>query len=139
MQAALKVGCNYQDLCSHLDNNNFPEQFKLGLVPWKAKRILWNTFNFGTVNTTNDNQLKLEVGGYNAVLGKSYGEIGAEARTMHKSQGEGRPRRRGSIYEFFELTGGEPAKNDIMDGVNIGWSKITSTEMSIERRCCIRS
>jgi len=110
------------------DPTQFPEQFKLGLVPWKAKRILWNTFNFGTVNTTNDNQLKLEVGGYNAVLGKSYGEIGAEARTMHKSQGEGRPRRRGSIYEFFELTGGDAAKNDIMDGVNIGWSKITSTE-----------
>ena len=73
------------------DPTKFPEQFKLGLVPWKAKRILWNTFNFGTVNTTSDNQLKLEVGGYNAVLGKSYGEIGAEARTMHKSQGEGRP------------------------------------------------
>ena len=110
------------------DPTQFPEHFKLGLVPWKAKRILWNTFNFGTVNTTNDNQLKLEVGGYNAVLGKSYGEIGAEARTMHKSQGEGRPRRRGTIYEFFELTGGEPAKNDIMDGVNISWSKITANE-----------
>jgi LmbE family N-acetylglucosaminyl deacetylase len=110
------------------DPNKFPEQFKLSLVPWKAKRILWNTFNFGSVNTTNDNQLKLEVGGYNAVLGKSYGEIGAEARTMHKSQGEGRPRRRGAIYEFFELTGGEAAKNDIMDGVNLSWSKVTSTE-----------
>ena len=110
------------------DPTQFPEQFKLGLVPWKAKRILWNTFNFGAVNTTSDNQLKLEVGGYNAVLGKSYGEIGAEARTMHKSQGEGRPRRRGPIYEFFELTGGEPAKNDIMDGVNSSWSKITANE-----------
>ena len=110
------------------DPTKFPEQFKLGLVPWKAKRILWNTFNFGAVNTTNDNQLKLEVGGYNAVLGKSYGEIGAEARTMHKSQGEGRPRRRGAMYEYFELTGGDAAKNDIMDGVNIGWSKITTTD-----------
>jgi len=110
------------------DPTQFPEQFKLGLVPWKAKRILWNTFNFGSINTTNDNQLKLEVGGYNAVLGKSYGEIGAEARTMHKSQGEGRPRRRGAIYEFFELTGGDSAKKDIMEGVNIGWSKITTSE-----------
>ncbi len=110
------------------DPTQFPEQFELGLVPWKAKRILWNTFNFGAVNTTSDNQLKLEVGGYNPVLGKSYGEIGAEARTMHKSQGEGRPRRRGPIYEFFELTGGEPAKNDIMDGVNSSWSKITANE-----------
>jgi LmbE family N-acetylglucosaminyl deacetylase len=80
------------------DPNMFPEQFKYGVQPWKAKRILWNTFNFGTVNTTNDNQLKIEVGGYNPTIGKSYGEIGAEARTMHKSQGEGRPRRRGSYF-----------------------------------------
>jgi LmbE family N-acetylglucosaminyl deacetylase len=110
------------------DPTRFPEQFKLGLVPWKAKRILWNTFNFGSVNTTNDKQLKLEVGAYNAVLGKSYGEIGAEARTMHKSQGEGRPRRRGPLYEYFELTGGDSASNDIMDGVDLSWRKLTSTE-----------
>ena len=106
------------------DPNKFPAQFKYGVSPWKAKRILWNTFNFGTVNTTNENQLKLEVGGYNPILGKSYGEIGAEARTMHKSQGEGRPRRRGASYEYFELTGGEPAKTDIMEGVNTSWERI---------------
>ncbi|MEN9701243.1 MAG: hypothetical protein RIR55_558 [Bacteroidota bacterium] len=117
------------------DPKRFPEQFKYGLGPWQAKRILWNTFNFGTVNTTNENQLKLEVGGYNPILGKSYGEIGAEARTMHKSQGEGRPRRRGASYEYFELTGGEPAQKDIMDGVNTSWSRLqaASVETSIDK------
>ena len=49
------------------DPNKFPEQFKYGVTVWQAKRILWNTFNFGTVNTTNDNQLKLQVGGYNPI------------------------------------------------------------------------
>ena len=106
------------------DSTKFTEQFKYGVKPWKAKRILWNTFNFGTVNTTNSSQLNIEVGGYNATIGKSYGEIGAEARTMHKSQGEGRPRRRGSSFEFFELTGGEPATKDIMDGVNTNWDRL---------------
>ncbi len=117
------------------DPKRFPEQFKNGIGPWQAKRILWNTFNFGNVNTTNENQLKLEVGGYNPILGKSYGEIGAEARTMHKSQGEGRPRRRGASYEYFELTGGEPAQKDIMDGVNTSWSRLqaTSVETSIDK------
>ena len=110
------------------DPTKFPEQIKLGYKAWKAKRILWNTFNFGTINTTNENQLKLEVGGYNALLGKSYGEIGAEARTMHKSQGEGRPRRRGAMYEFFELTGGEAAKEDIMEGVNLSWNRIAAND-----------
>lgn len=111
------------------DPTKFPEQFKYGVGVWKAKRILWNTFNFGTVNTTNENQLKVQVGGYNPIIGKSYGEIGAEARTMHKSQGEGRPRRRGASYEFFELTGGDSAKTDIMDGVNTNWSRLQANEV----------
>ncbi len=117
------------------DPTKFPAQFKYGVGVWKAKRILWNTFNFGSVNTTNENQLKVEVGGYNPIIGKSYGEIGAEARTMHKSQGEGRPRRRGASYEFFELKGGDPANNDIMDGVNTSWSRLqgAAVETSIDK------
>ena len=117
------------------DSTKFPAQFKYGVSVWKAKRILWNTFNFGSINTTNENQLKVEVGGYNPIIGKSYGEIGAEARTMHKSQGEGRPRRRGTSYEFFELKGGDPANNDIMDGVNTSWSRLqgAAVETSIDK------
>lgn len=113
------------------DSTKFPEQFAYGVKPWKAKRILWNTFNFGTVNTTNDTQLKLEVGGYNAVLGKSYGEIGAEARTMHKSQGEGRPRRRGASYEFFETTGGDIPTSDIMDGIETNWDRLQAPAIQL--------
>ncbi len=113
------------------DSTKFPEQFAYGVKPWKAKRILWNTFNFGTVNTTNDTQLKLEVGGYNAVLGKSYGEIGAEARTMHKSQGEGRPKRRGASYEFFETTGGDIPTSDIMDGIETNWDRFQAPAIQL--------
>lgn len=106
------------------DPTKFPEQLKKGVTVWKAKRILWNTFNFGSINTTSNNQFKIEVGGYNVIEGKSYGEIGAEARTMHKSQGEGRSRRRGVSYEFFETTGGEAPVNDLMDGIDISWSRL---------------
>jgi hypothetical protein len=113
------------------DSTKFTEQFKYGVKPWKAKRILWNTFNFGTVNTTSNTQLNIEVGGYNATVGKSYGEIGAEARTMHKSQGEGRPRRRGSSFEFFETTGGNIPKTDIMDGVNTNWDRLQAPSIQL--------
>ncbi len=37
------------------DPTKFPEQLKYGVKVWKAKRLLWNTFNFGSMNTTNDN------------------------------------------------------------------------------------
>jgi LmbE family N-acetylglucosaminyl deacetylase len=111
------------------DPKQFPEQFKYGVTVWQAKRILWNTFNFGGANTTNDQQLKIEVGGYNALLGKNYGEIGAEARSMHKSQGEGRPRRRGSITEFFDFVAGDKATKDIMEGVNTHWTRLNAPEI----------
>ena len=111
------------------DPKQFPEQFKYGVTVWQAKRILWNTFNFGGANTTNDQQLKIEVGGYNALIGKNYGEIGAEARSMHKSQGEGRPRRRGSITEFFDWVAGDKAIKDIMEGVNTSWTRFNAPEI----------
>ena len=107
------------------DPNRFPEQFKYGVKPWQAKRILWNTFNFGGNNTTSEDQLKIEVGGYNPLIGKSYGELGGEARSMHKSQGEGRPRRRGEITEYFSTSAGEAPKNDLMDGIVTDWKRIS--------------
>ena len=61
--------------------------------------------------------------------GKNYGEIGAEARSMHKSQGEGRPRRRGSITEFFDWVAGDKAIRDIMDGVNTSWTRLNAPEI----------
>lgn len=102
----------------------FPEQLKLGVKPWKAKRIMWNTFNFGGNNTTANDQLKIDVGGYNPVLGKGYGEVAAESRSQHKSQGFGVPASRGVAWEYFTPVEGAAAKTDIMDDVNMSWSSI---------------
>lgn len=109
------------------DSTKFTEQFKFGVKPHKAKRIVWNTFNFGGNNTTNENQLKIDIGGFNSLLGKSYGEIGAEARAMHKSQGEGRPRRRGPLFEYFSHTAGDSASKDLMESIDISWNKIPNS------------
>jgi len=111
------------------DSTRFPEQFRYGVRPWQAKRIMWNTFNFGGNNTTGEDQLKIDVGGYNPLVGESYGELGGEARSMHKSQGEGRPRRRGGFFEYFKTTAGSaPANNDLMDGVVTNWNRIAGGE-----------
>ena len=73
------------------DSTKFPEHFTSGASTWKAKRLLWNTFNFGSTNTQKDDQFKLDVGGFNTLLGKSYGEMAALSRSQHKSQGFGVP------------------------------------------------
>jgi LmbE family N-acetylglucosaminyl deacetylase len=106
------------------DPNRFTEQFQYGVKPWKAKRIMWNTFNFGGANTTSNDQLKIDVGVFNPLLGKSYGEIASESRSQHKSQGFGVPRQRGTQTEFFTLTGGDAMTSDIAEGVITDWSRV---------------
>ena len=108
------------------DATKFPEQLKYVSV-WQAKRLLWNTFNFGGNNTQREDQLKLDCGDYNAILGKSYGEIAATSRSMHKSQGFGVPGQRGSILEYFKTIKGEAPKNDLMDGIYLDWKR-TATD-----------
>jgi LmbE family N-acetylglucosaminyl deacetylase len=110
------------------DPTKFPEQFQYGVKPWKAKRILWNTFNFGGTNTTSDDQLKIDVGVFNPILGKSYGEIAAESRTNHKSQGAALTPARGSSLDYFSLVDGEPAHSDPLDGVETSWRRVEGGE-----------
>jgi len=105
------------------DPNRFPEQLQFVKV-WQAKRVLWNTFNFGGTNTTREDQYKVDVGGYNPLLGKSYGEIAAESRSQHKSQGFGVPATRGESLEYFKATKGDQPSNDLMDGVDLSWNRI---------------
>jgi LmbE family N-acetylglucosaminyl deacetylase len=106
------------------DPNQFPEQLTNGVTVWQAKRLLWNTFNFGGANTTSSDQFKIDVGVYNALEGKSYGELGGEARSMHKSQGEGRPRRKGEILEYFTTIVGEAPTRSLLDGVSTDWTRL---------------
>jgi hypothetical protein len=80
------------------------------------------------MNTTSEDQLKLDVGIYNPLLGKGYGEIAAESRTHHKSQGFGSARQRGQAVEYFIHTAGVLSKNDLFEGINSKWSRIPGAE-----------
>jgi hypothetical protein len=106
------------------DPKRFTEQLKY-VQPWQATRIVWNTFNFGGNNTTRDEQFHFDVGGYNPVLGKSYGEIAADSRSQHKSQGFGVARTRGEALEYFSAIAGVAPRNDLFDDVRTGWEKVT--------------
>ena len=104
------------------DPKRFPEQLKYTQV-WQAKRIFWNTFNFGTTNTTSPNQLKIDAGIYNPLLGQGYGEIAADSRSNHKSQGFGTAKQRGSNIEYFKLLKGDSVKTDLFEGINTTWER----------------
>jgi LmbE family N-acetylglucosaminyl deacetylase len=98
------------------------------LPPWQAKRVLLNVPRWGAAAGTVPDGLSLDVGGYNTLLGASFGEIAARSRTMHKSQGFGALGTRGTAWEAFRLLAGEPAAQDIMDGVDTTWKRVPGGE-----------
>ncbi|MFZ1369440.1 MAG: PIG-L family deacetylase [Ferruginibacter sp.] len=105
------------------DPARFTEHFKHGVTVWQAKRILWNTFNFGGTNTQSNDQFKMDCGDYNPILGKSYGEIAAASRSQHKSQGFGVAAQRGSVIEYFKTIKGTAPVNDLVENVVVGWKR----------------
>ncbi|MGH7341025.1 MAG: hypothetical protein ACREKH_11090, partial [Candidatus Rokuibacteriota bacterium] len=72
--------------------------------------------------------MRVELGAYDPLLGRSYTEIAGESRSMHKSQGFGAPERRGSFTNTFEHRLGEPAQDDLFDGVDLAWSRVPGAE-----------
>ncbi|RPJ60995.1 MAG: hypothetical protein EHM23_08450 [Acidobacteria bacterium] len=110
------------------DPKRFPEQLKW-VKPWKAKRLLWNMYNWGRYSEAErSGALSIDVGEYNPLLGSSYRELAGESRTMHKSQGMGAPEGRGSSANYFKHVAGEPAKSDILEGVDFSWARIPGGE-----------
>lgn len=113
------------------DTACFPDQLDY-VEPWQAKRIVWNTSpffyddkeKFDSTARAND-YLGVEIGGYNALLGKSYGELSAESRSMHRSQGFGVfQARRNNYREYFSPTDGVVAEADLFDDVNTTWTRV---------------
>jgi LmbE family N-acetylglucosaminyl deacetylase len=103
------------------DPKAFPEQ--LGeLTTWQPKRILWN----GRGGETNAGILQMEISGNDPVLGVSFGELASRSRAMHKTQGfdNFRGGGGGAHTETFQMLDGEPATNDILDGVDPTWNRV---------------
>jgi LmbE family N-acetylglucosaminyl deacetylase len=105
------------------DDKAFPEQLK-EVTTWQARRIVWNKGVWpGAPKEDLSGFLTMDVGGFDAVLGASYGELAARSRSMHKSQGFGVSPSRGPAPEYFKLLAGEPMRSSILDGVELGWRR----------------
>lgn len=109
------------------DTNAFPEQLKY-VKPWQAKRIYWNAWNPSLMKEDHDSVLSVDLGGYNPLLGKSYTEIAAEARSMHKTQGFGSSANRGETINYFTYLEGIPAKKNLFEDVDLTWNRVPGSE-----------
>ncbi|MGH9141397.1 MAG: PIG-L family deacetylase [Vicinamibacterales bacterium] len=72
------------------DPSKFPDQIKEGLHPWQPKKLYHlAAFGFPGEPPPVGKVIRVNSGGYDQLLGKTYNEIGSEARSMHKCQGMG--------------------------------------------------
>lgn len=112
------------------DSTAFTEQLKY-VRPWQPKRIFWNASPFFYRNPAEletDRFIKLDIGVYNPYFGKSYNEIAAESRSMHKSQGFGRAGSRGQDFEYLQQLGGAKTST-MLDGINTSWERLPGTKL----------
>lgn len=111
------------------DPARFSEQLKQGVTVWQPRRLLWNTFNFGGNNTIREGQFRIDAGGYNPLLGESYGEIAARSRSQHKSQGFGVSASRGVAYEYFVPIKGDAPEGNLLSGIDVSWARTGHPEI----------
>lgn len=108
------------------DPQRFPE---LG-DPWQADRILRNqsTWRLGPDADTS-HWMSIDVGTFDPRTGRSFGEVAATSRTMHKSQGFGSSPRVGSQIEYFSPIAGTPLtpSDDPFTGLDLGWTRFDAT------------
>lgn len=110
------------------DPNRFPDQLNF-VKPWQSTRLLYNSSTWFKPNLeeyyaeTGKKYITVDIGIYNPLLGKTYSEISAESRSMHKSQGFGTDPKRGEKIEYLEYRKGQEPSNGILDNINNSWSR----------------
>jgi len=107
------------------DPTAFPEQLKYVSV-WQPRRVFWNAWLPALQNANIDLSRipSLNLGEFNSLLGKSYTEVSAFSRSMHKSQGFGASGVRNNLLNYFTLLKGDSVGNDMFEGIDLSWNRI---------------
>lgn len=107
------------------DPKAFPEQLQY-VSTWQPRRVFWNAWLPALQNQQMDLSKipSLNLGEFNSLLGKSYTEISALSRSMHKSQGFGSSGIRNNILNYFSLLKGDSVSSDIFEGIDLSWHRV---------------
>jgi len=109
------------------DPTKFPEQLKDGLRVWQPKKLYQSAgFGFPGEPAPTGKTIRVNSAVYDPLLGKTYAEIGSEARSMHKCQGMGQllslpTATAAAAYQLVETTLAAQMQKDeasLFDGVD---------------------
>jgi len=124
-EASAILGMDAMDVSG--DKSKFSEH---KLDPWQPKRILVNTGRWWRTDISADDPgvSFVDVGAYSSLLGKSYNEIAALARSQHKSQSFGVSSRRGESIEYLEHAKGIEAADDPFEDIDVSWDRVKGSK-----------
>ncbi len=77
------------------DPTRYPEQIREGLRPWQARKLYFSAFGGGGGRSgaggggASNRVARINTGVYDELLGRTYADIGTDARSNHKCQGTG--------------------------------------------------
>ncbi len=101
------------------------------LRPWQPKKFYYLTgFGFGGEEEMAGDTTRINLSVYDPLLGKTYAEIGTEARSMHKCQGMAQllalPGPAVTSYRLAETTLGRPAgaEKSLFDGIDTSLQRL---------------
>jgi len=110
------------------DPKAYPEHLAQGLTPWQPKRVAWNGGGGSRGGGSPARpSVSIDIGGNDPVTGEPFGAIAGRSRAMHITQGFGNFGGRGGggpNMQTFVVLGGEPATNDLMDGIDTTWARM---------------
>ena len=111
------------------DPARFPEQLKY-VKPWQSLRLMTNLANINEEQRKEidkipaSDKLELDLGAYAPELGYSWGEIAGMSRSLHRSQAQGSPERRGENKNYLITNAGDKPVKDLFDGIRTTWARL---------------
>ena len=117
------------------DPAKYPEQLREGLRPWQPRKLYFSGAGVvqpGGARNTAAHVARIDTATYDALLGRTYAEIGTDAHSNHKCQGTGGVPpllgviggrgRGGAVYTLVDTTiPGEQEKDEtsLFDGIDV--------------------
>lgn len=104
------------------DPERFPEHMTLGLRPWQAAKFYYTGSFFGgmTVDAPTEQICTVDGNHFDPLIGRTYNELGSEARAMHMCQG---------MSQLYSLPGPQPRTYVLEDTVLPGDPADLNTDM----------
>ncbi|MBI1875696.1 MAG: PIG-L family deacetylase [Acidobacteria bacterium] len=114
------------------DPSKFPDQIKEGLRPWQPRKLYqMASFGFpGEREASGPDVISMDFDVYDPLLGRSWAEIGIQARSMHKCQGTSQllplPGRLAFQYRLVDATLPRGTGTQFFDGIDTSLASLRS-------------